>query len=181
MKAHLLLLLLTLVTTAFSGRGETICDMQAARDWCDRTMLHRVEGVWRYPDDQTTVLVRRSAAGDGRYDIVVVESPDTRLQPGETIGYLEATPVGTKFEMGVYRTKTGGVLRELGRCAAELNDKEDALLVKGRKLKFSLGSRWLLPSFWRLIRITLKDPLESLPKGLVRVYPPGARRQPDYL
>ena len=124
MKAHLLLLLLTLVTTAFSGRGETICDMQAARDWCDRTMLHRVEGVWRYPDDQTTVLVRRSAASDGRYDIVVVESPDTRLQPGETIGYLEATPVGTKFEMGVYRTKTGGVLRELGRCAAELNDKE---------------------------------------------------------
>ena len=181
MKAHLLLLLLTLVTTAFSGRGETICDMQAARDWCDRTMLHRVEGVWSYPDDQTTVLVRRSAASDGRYDIVVVESPDTRLQPGETIGYLEATPVGTKFEMGVYRTKTGGVLRELGRCAAELNDKEDALPDKGRKLKFSLGSRWLLPSFWRLIRITLKDPLESLPKGLVRVYPPGARRQPDYL
>ena len=151
MKVQLLTLLLTLVTTAFSGRGETICDMQAARDWCDRTMLHRVEGVWRYPDDQTTVLVRRAAASDGRYDIVVVESPDTRLQPGETIGYLETTPVGTKFEMGVYRTKTGGVLRELGRCAAELNDKEDALLVKGRKLKFSLGSRWLLPSFWRQI------------------------------
>lgn len=169
------------VGIARASAQDVVCDMRAAREWCDRTMLHRVEGVWEYPDDQTRVLVRRSAGSDSRYDIVVVETPDTRLTPGETIGYIESTPVVTKYEMGVYRTKTGGVLRELGRCAAELSEKEDALLVRSRKVKFSIGSRWLLPSFWRLLRLTVKDPLETLPKGLVRVYPRGVRRQPDYL
>lgn len=173
--------LIIIAFASLSARAETICDMQAAREWCDRTMLRRVEGVWEYPDDQTRVLICRSAATDSRYDIVVVESPDTRLLPGETIGYLEATPLGDRFEMAVYRTKTGGVLRELGRCAAQLDEKQDALLVKGRKLKLSLGSRWLLPAFWRLIRVTLKDPLEALPRGLVRVYPQTVRREPDYL
>lgn len=179
-------LILILFTTAFlTSKAQEICDMRAAEEWCDRTMLHRVEGIWEYPDDRTQVLVRRAPGSEYRYDIVVVNTPDTRLRPGETIGYLQASPSSVKFEMGLYRDKRRGVLRELGKCVAELAENDNAILVSSRKVKFNFGLRWLLPSFWKQIRntvgITVKDPLESLPRGMVRIYPVTQRRQPDYL
>lgn len=180
MKGICVTLTLILASVAICA-AERICDMGAAREWCDRTMLHRVEGIWEYPDDQTRVLVCRSAAYDNRYDIVVVESPDTRLVPGEAIGYMQASPVPTKFEMGLFRSRQKGILADMAKCLAELTEKDDAIVVRGRKLRFSLASRWFLPSFWRAVRVSLKDPLESLPRGMVRIYPTGTRRQPDYL
>lgn len=181
MKLRLLIILSLLMLNAHAW-AQTICDMKAARDWCDSMMLSRAEGVWEYPDDHTSVLIRRSAADPSLYDMIVVDSPDTRLQPGDNIGYLRESPDPKSFEMGVYRTKkSNGVLAELGKCLARLDRENGALLVKGRKLKFSLASRWLLPAFWRMIRISVKDPLENLPKGLVKIYPETQRREPDYL
>lgn len=158
-----------------------ICDMQSAREWCDDTMLRRVEGIWEYPDDETSVVIKRSATQKGHYDIIVVESADTRVSPGECIGYLVESPDPTAFEMGLFRSKRNGLLAELGKCLARLGDNDSSILVKGRKLRFSIASRWLLPSFWKLIKVSLKDPLESLPKGMVRIYPETSPRQPDYL
>jgi hypothetical protein len=161
--------------------GQAVSDMGIAREWCDRTMTHRIEGIWEFPQDETRVLIRRSAGTDNRYDIIVVESPDTRLQPGENIGYLQISPLSTKFEMALYRNRQKGILGSPGKCLAELNEKEDALIIQGRKMKFSLGSRWFLPAFWRSVRISLKNPLNALPKGMIRIYPKTTRRQPDYL
>ena len=166
-----------------SFASDEISDFGRAREWCDAAMLDKVEGIWEYPEDHTRVLIRKSSIDTGRYDIIAVDSPDTRLHAGDVIGYLQSSPGADKFEMGVYRSKSAkGVFSQLAKCMAQLSDKDDAILVKGRKVKFSLGStRWLLPSFWRLLRISVKDPLESLPKGLIRVYPPSKKRQPDYL
>lgn len=175
------ILFFAIISCAAFAQGEKIADMQAAREWCDRTMTHRIEGIWEFPDDHTRVLIRRDDSRQGRYDIVAIESEDTRILPGESIGYLQESALPEKFEMGLFRSRRAGVLSELGKCLAELNDSKDALLVKGREIKFSLNTRWLLPSFWRIIRIGLKDPLESLPKGLVRIYPAKGHRQPDYL
>ena len=171
-----------LLAFGLDSNAQKICDMGAARDWCDGAMLDDMEGIWEYPDDHTKVLLRLSATDSSKYDIIVVETPDVRLEPGEKIGYLLKSPAQDKFEMGVYRTKLNkGVLSELGKCYAQYSSKDDALLVQGRGLKLSLGSRWLLPAFWRMIRISIKDPLKSLPKGLVRIYPNAKRRTPDYL
>ena len=165
--------------TAFS---KEISDMGAAIDWCDQAMLDRIEGIWEYPSDYTSVLIRKSNTEKGHYDILVVESADTRLNPGDKIGYLKSSPDPDKFEMGLYRTKLeSGVFAELGKCLAQFNEGKDALLTQGRGIKFSLGSRYLLPSFWKLVRISVKDPLSNLPKGLVRIYPKTKRLQPDYL
>lgn len=173
---------LALVAISFlAAEADTICDLGAARDWCEHTMLHRVEGIWEYPDDQTRVLVCRSMAYENRYDIVVVDSPDTRLAPGETIGYMQASPVPTKFEMALFRSRQKGILADMAKCLAELTEKDNSIVVKGRKLQFSLAGRWFLPSFWRAVRVSLKDPLESLPRGMVRIYPEPSLRQPDYL
>lgn len=174
-------ILIVLGQPIWTGATE-ICDMGAAKEWCDNAMLDILEGIWEYPDDHTTVLIRRNHADNSEYDIIVVASPDTRIKAGDIIGYMKKSPDPTQYEMGVYKTKNKqGVLKELGKCLARLNEKNDALTVKGRSVKFSLGSRYLLPSFWRLLRITVKDPLENLPEGLVRIYPDAKRRQPDYL
>lgn len=166
--------------TAPSPAG-IICDMGMARDWCDNAMLDRVEGIWEFPEDQTRVLIRKSRASSGSYDIIVVESPDTRLVPGETIGSLRESVASTKFEMLLCRNRVDGLLADPGKCLAELAESDNSLLVRTRKLKFSLASRWFLPSFWRALRVSVKNPLDQLPRGLIRVYPLTIKRQPDYL
>ena len=44
--------------------GQAVSDMGIAREWCDRTMTHRIEGIWEFPQDETRVLIRRSARTD---------------------------------------------------------------------------------------------------------------------
>lgn len=175
------IILLLMLLPLLPALAVEICDMGAARDWCDRAMLRNVEGIWEFPEDKTRVLIRRALAEDNRYDIIVIESPDTRLHPGDNIGSLLNTPLPSKFEMSLYRTKERGILANPGKCLAEFDDKNGAMIVKGRKMKFSLASRWFLPSFWRAIRVTVKDPLSDLPKGLTRIYPQSVKRDPDYL
>lgn len=157
-----------------------ISDIVAAREWCDANMLHRVEGIWEFPEDETTVLVCRSNITPHRYDIIVVSSPDTRLTPGETVGYLHESADSDKFEMALYRTKLEGTLKEPGKCLATLRDNDNSIVAQGRKAKFSLRTWSILPSFWRMVRMSVNDPLENLPKGMLRVYP-SSSRQPDYL
>lgn len=163
-----------------SGSEERICDIVAAREWCDANMLHRVEGIWEFPEDETTVLVRRNRQVPHRYDIIVVSSPDTRLKSGETAGYMHESADNSQFEMAVYRSRTEGKLSEPAKCLAQLRDKDNTIVAKGRKLSFSLRSWSILPSFWKLVRMTYKDPLENLPRGMIRIYP-ASTRQPDYL
>lgn len=176
--------LLCLVTLGGFLRAEPprIADMGMAKDWCDEAMLDNVEGVWEFVEDNTDVLIRRSAMQPNTYEIIVVSTPDTRLTPGDCIGYLKKSASPDKFEMGVYRTKPeGSLFKDMGKCLAQLNEKNDAITVKGKSVKFSLGSRWLLPAFWRMIRISTKNPLDNLPKGLVRVYPEPRNTKIDYL
>lgn len=178
---RIILFLLFLFSSLTGLKAITISDFGSAKDWCDVSMLDRIEGIWEYPEDNTSVLIKKNDAGNS-YDIIVVDSPDTRLIPGEKIGYLKPSPDPDKYEMAIFRLKKkNGILTELAKCYAQYNEKDAAILVKGRSLKFNIGSRYLLPAFWRIIRVSVKDPLESLPKGLIRVYPNPQRRQPDYL
>ena len=117
---HLIILTLLIAAHAAAIRADSITDMGAARDWCDSTMTHRVEGIWEFPEDETRVLVRKQTASATRYVITVVESPDTRLVPGEEIGQMQASPDPTKFEMTLYRTKLKGAAGNPGKCLAVL-------------------------------------------------------------
>lgn len=167
--------------TATYAFAQEAADMGMAREWCDKNMTRGLEGIWEFPDDLTYVLVKRTPAATNSYDIFVVETPDTRLTPGEAIGSIRETPVSDKFEMQLYRNRRKGVLADPGKCLAEYVRSEDAMLVTGRKLKISLASRWFLPSFWRAIRLKVSDPLDKLPYGMRRVYPEKVKRNVDYL
>jgi len=166
---------------AIKAEVAEIADMGMARDWCDRSMLQAVEGIWEFPADGTTVLIRHSATMPRGYELIVVETPDTRLQPGNLIGTLRESASSSKFELELFRNHERGVLANPGKCLAEYVEADEALVITARKLSISMSPRWLLPSFWKSIRVSMKKPLNQLPKGLIRIYPKPAPRKIDYL
>lgn len=176
-----ILSILMLIASLPPITARTISDMGMAREWCDRSMLQSVEGIWEFPADETRVLVRQTTASARRFDIIVIDTPDTRLTPGETIGTLTESPVTAKFELDLYRNRMKGLLANPGKCLAEYIANEDAMVITARKIKLSLASRWFLPSFWKALRINFKDPLDQLPRGMVRIYPTSKPRKIDYL
>lgn len=161
--------------------GDALCDMGRAMQWCDEAMICGPEGIWEFPSDMTRVLIKRNAHNAHKFDVVTVDSPDTRLTPGKPIGWLMETPDPAKFEISLYRSTHKGILGQLTRCTATLNATSSAITISAPKLKLSFSPRWILPSFWRSIRIKSTDPADKLPEGIIRVYPPSASRYPDYL
>lgn len=158
-----------------------VFDMESARKWCDGSMLSPIEGIWRYPADQTLLLIRQSKSESGRYDLIVVETPDTRLTPGDIIGYLKPSASASKYEMGVYGDKKGKIIPVAEKCVATYHPTESSLQIETPSLKASLRSTRFLPSLWRAIRITINDPVNKLPKGMVKIYPNPSLSRPDYL
>lgn len=166
-----------------------ICDVIGAREWCDTTALHTVEGIWIYPDDNVTVLVRRLPDTDHiayrAYDICVVETPDCSMTPGESIGILEATADAKAFRLRLFTKRKKGSLSGLLDCAAYLSDDEN-LRVESPKFKFRLRTFSVLPKFWRMVRVSIDNPASRLPAGMVRIYPSydgngSSRSTPRYL
>lgn len=176
-------ILLTLLTPGIHART-TICDEAMARDYCDRTPLLKMEGIWEFPDDGTRVLVRRASPQSRICDIVVLSTPDCRIVPGETIGEISPVADKNKFRLSLCRKRSKGILTDPAHCVASLSDNGNTLTVTPRKINISLGSMWLLPKFWRMFRIKLSDPERELHDGMIRIYPrqtPSSNSEPIYL
>lgn len=178
LKKYLIILMLSILFV--SSIGADIRTMKDAESWCDNAMMSPIEGIWEYPGDDTFVLVCKSKSSNA-YDMIVIETPDTRLNPGDILGKLKPTPISTKFELELYRDKKRGVFSNMAKCVATLNEQENAIIVKSSKLNINIGSRWFLPKFWRAIKVNFDNPASELPKGLIRVYPPNNSKYPDYL
>lgn len=161
--------------------AQQVVDLRSAMEWCDVNMLQGPEGIWEFPEDGTRVIIRHKAGFDDRFELLVIDSPDTRLSPGDIIGSLNPSPVSTKFEMSLCRNRMNGILSDPGHCLAEYNANDDAILISTHKVKLKFSPRWILPAFWRSLRISSKDPLENLPRGLRRIYPTPRPRRIDYL
>ena len=175
------LLLSLILSIPLFAETPVISDMGAARDYCDDNPLQNIEGIWEYPDDSTCVLIKKS--DDLNYDIILVTSPDCRLQPGDVIGSLHSQADPTKFDMKIYREKRHNVFSNPGKCTASLDNSKGVIFVEAQKLKFSVSSfnLWFLPRFWRTIRIGFSNPNDKLKKGLIRVYPEVIGREKRYL
>ena len=145
-------------------------DLAAAREYCDSVSLLPVEGIWEYPEDGLTVLARRLPA-EGSYELIAIDSDDTRVRPGDIVGTMQSSP-----DPGVFRLTlaTHDITHNLGlpaECLATLSKDGDAIYVKMRKRSLKLSPTWILPRFWRIARIKTTDPLEKLPAGMIRLYP----------
>lgn len=188
MTRRLLIVILSLMFChPFADAQREILDMGAARDFCDSSPLDEIEGIWYYVEDDVKVLVRRNTLDDSVYDIQVVETPDCRLRPGELLGKMHVSADPRQFRMSLFTNRSkGGLLSDERECLAVLGKDGESLRIKGKKYKISLRSLYLLPRFWRMVRVVVDNPLDDLPRGLVKIYPSydgngSTRRSPRYL
>lgn len=158
-----------------------ICDMQAAIQYCRNSAIEGPEGIWEFVDDETQVLIRKSAAGRKGYDIIVITTPDCRLKAGDVIGHLNPSSTRGKYKLSLHTSRSKGIFESTRNCVAEFSDKDDSIHVHPMKIKLSMRTMWFLPKFWRSLRISFKNPAAELPLGLLRIFPQSKPHTPLYL
>lgn len=178
-------ILTCLLITAYAADSiaitPVISDTGEALRYCRETSLDGIEGIWEFTDDETQVLVKRQGHGGNGYDIIVTETPDCRLHPGEKIGSLERSAKRDTYKMKLFIRKDMGLLTDSRTCLAQYSAKDDAIIVEPMKINISMRTLWFLPRFWRSLRMKVSNPAAEIPKGLIRVYPVSKPSKPIYL
>lgn len=141
------------------------------REWCDSSPLAPIEGIWEYPDDGARVLIKADETKTGTYTITILDTPDCRLEQGDIIGHLHPTIDNRQFRLEQYTKKENPELSGPYSCTATLSSDGEAIRVKSPKIKLRINLNTLLPRFWRVVRMSVDNPAEALPAGLVKVYP----------
>lgn len=176
-----------------------IFDIDAAREVCDALPLDRIEGVWYYPDDKVTVLIRRFPDSDSSglpvYQIMAVEATDCRIVPGDEIGKLTASPESSKYTLTLKADGRNVLQGKTTECMATLSKEGDSMILSKEKskarLRINLNPNAILPALWRsLLRFGISvgsgnDPKRPSP-GMIKVYPADdgygiLRNRPRYL
>lgn len=160
-----------LAALAFSSYAAVPVSEAESRVWCDETSLSPVEGIWEYTSEDIKVLVKEDPMARGVFSIYVIDTPDCRLEPGDVIGKLHSTVDSRQFRLEQMTRKGPLGLFQPKDCAASLSSDGESLRVKSPKVKLKIMPYTLLPRFWRLIRLSEKNPTEDLPVGLVKIYP----------
>lgn len=170
MKRRLISLSIVLLAVCYAVSARILTETEA-REWCDSGVLSPVEGLWVYPSDDMRVLIKKDDSIPGTFAISVVETPDCRLKPGDIIGRLYPSADRRQFRLEQMTRKGIMGLIHPKDCVATLSSDGESLIVKSPKLKLKIMPYTLLPRFWRMLRISEKNPADDLPAGLVKVYP----------
>lgn len=142
-----------------------------ARMWCDSGVLSDIEGIWDYPSDDTRVLVKSDPLRPGTFAVTVLDTPDCRLHPGDLIARLYPSADSRQYRLEQMTRRNLMSLIHPKDCTATLSADGESLKVKSPRLKLKISPYTLLPRFWRMIRISEKNPADDLPVGMVKVYP----------
>lgn len=188
-RASLLFLYLLLAATlpsAFEMHGQKKpANLLEAREFCDKADLQPLEGLWSFPTDDVTVLIYRSDERKGLFDITVIEAADCSLKPGMKIGELSASADPDKFNLKLYSSIKKGILGSPLTATAVYSENKESLTVKKISFQFRINPTRLLPSFWRMASVSIRQ-REPAPEGMIKVYPSydgngSTRRGPRYL
>lgn len=144
---------------------------EEARDWCDNTPLTPIEGIWEYPEDNTRVLIQKDKDIPGTFTLTVISTPDCRMMPGEVIGRLHPSVDSRQYRLEQFTNKDKNILSNTSDCTAILSTDGESIRVKTKKFKVKINATTLLPRFWRLVRISVNNPVDDLPAGMVKIYP----------
>ena len=199
MRHSFVVVLILLVTLpSVSKEPQVAYDIEMAQEICDSLPLEKLEGLWLYPDDKVTVMVLKDPDSGNRndfsvYNIMVVDTSDACLHPGEIIGKLYATAQEKEYRIELSTERKNDLLMKPKSCIATINNEGDCLLIKKQKapLKGRLNFNFsrLLPGFWKLVSLGVSqnnnNSLESK-AGMVKVYPSydgngSSRRRVRYL
>ena len=167
--------MLCMVLPLFCSGKDPVTDIESAKTYCDTSPLAPPEGIWEFTDDGLTVAIIKERTPDGRvsgnYEITVLHSSDGSALPGEKAGTLRHTADSHQFSLELYSARKGNILCDMHKCAARLNEANDSFEIKKPAKKITLRPTAFLPRFWRILRIQITDPTESLPNGMIKIYP----------
>lgn len=165
-------------------------DLGEAMALCDSRPLQPAEGIWEFPDEKMSVMISRSVTLNGnhapdRYIMTVIDTPDVRLTPGDTVGWLEESGTKGKFVMTLYTRHSVSRLMGPAKLLAELSSDEASFKVKAEKWNLKLSLSPILRNFWRIVKLQHDNPVKNLPASMLRLYPavyaPGERSRIRYL
>lgn len=162
-------------------------DYLAATEFCDKADLRTIEGLWTYPEDDVTVLIYRNEAVKGLYDIHVVEAADCNLKAGMKLGEIRESADPEKYNISLCTKLKKGIPIAPCEAVASYYEAKEALIIKqSSPLSLRFNPTRLLPSFWRLVSVSIKLSKESAPEGMIKIYPSydgnnSTRRAPRYL
>lgn len=176
------LLLVVLSINLYSASPKVAYDMDMAQELCDGLPLETVEGIWLYPDDKVAVLILKNDLTGHQlpsYTISVVETSDSRLHPGESIGTLQATAQDNVFKIELSTEKKNEFLMKPVSCLATLTKEGDSFIIKKQKAPFkgrlNFNFNRLLPGFWKVVSIGITQSAGANtlqpPVGMIKIYP----------
>lgn len=179
---------LLMVSASFNRAGafNPPADLTEAMEMCDKADLRPVEGLWTYPEDDVTVMLYRDEARKGIYNIYVVEAADCSLAPCMKLGELHASADPDKYNLKLFTIVKNGLLSAPCEAIATFSENKESLtVVKKHSFKIRFNPMRLLPSFWRIVSVSVKS-REGAPEGMIKIYPSydgnnSTKRAPRYL
>lgn len=162
------------------GSVSGISSMSGARQYCDNTSIDRIEGIWEFSEDETTVLIKRNKSRRGTYDIILLQSADCRFFPGDTVGSMRESVDKDKLRLRLRIEADKDPMTCSRECAAVFSEKDGTIKIDPIKLKLGMRTMWFLPKFWRSVKVNINVPSRELPVGIRRVYPENTPRLPIY-
>ena len=182
----LLLALLPLMMAARSGvpaRSVVLdgIDVDSMRVRLDETDMQPLEGIWYYPNEETTLGIERYKGRHNiGYRIILLDSPDINVMPGTVIGYIAATAVDNKYQLWLYSQRDKVTLVKPLECVATLNGKATALTFEPPrwKVKVRVNFARFLPSLFSGMSIVPEKVEERVPVGFRKIYPEGGDGNP---
>lgn len=172
-----------------------VVDISQAKEICDSLPLMPVEGIWLFPDDKVSVLLCRENSVPEpmpKFTLIVVESENVDLVPGDTIGSLMSTPKADTFALTLFTKRNKGLFSHPFKCDVKFDSKQGAMILPENKkpfrFRFNINPSSLLPGFLKLVRISVSNTEANNRQthGMVRIYPSydgngSLRSQPRYL
>lgn len=160
--------------------GDRVSSVSEAREYCDNTNIDRVEGIWEFSEDETSVLIKRDKSRRGEYDLILLQSADCRFFPGDTVGTMRESVDRDKFRLRLRIEADKDPMTCSKECAATFSAKDGVIKIDPMKLKLGMRTMWFLPKFWRSVKVGVDIPSSRLPVGIRRVYPENTPRLPIY-
>lgn len=144
---------------------------------------HRIEGIWQFQADGSSIVIEREERLEGlSYRMVVLRSSNRLLRPGTLIGNLIPTGKSDVYDASIYSTDAdGGKLRLPKNYLLTLGEGESRLIFKKQKSKYAVNLWRLIPYMWRGV-IRVRPTGDESQEGCVKIFPnPDKPVEPRYL
>ena len=165
------------ISASLTLSGAEPISRHQAREIIDSRGTDPITGIWKIGGDGATIAILPRAAGNSTFDIVLLDSPDLSVLPGEIIG--EAVTTGRLATYDASMNQSPGSLKRKVKSILTI-DKDGRLNIRPYKQGKSVKLwRWL-PYLFR-ISVSDHDTRPDGVDGAVKIYPENMPAGPTLL